>query len=455
MGNKRSTGKLIAAIILCVVAIGGAVFGIMSMGVSSTRTPAETRSSVVWVYEYAEDSMGNNLMASGTGWAIGKPGEDVRYIVTNGHVVNEAYNYPKQDPSIYGEIRVYFSAAEADYVIPEVVYFSPADDKDIAILRLPSATDKREPMIIRPSADVQVGETAYALGYPGISQQRTSYKTYGMDDITVTQGVISKRMKPNGVNYESFQMDVQIAGGNSGGPLVDKDGYVIGINTLSAVEYITDDSKVDLGMNYAIIMDELIKVLDSEKYPYTLKGETNFMNWKTLTGCGVFLVGLIAAIALFATSKVKAPAAAPAAAGAGMGAAAGAAAGRPGPQAPPQGQGYVQQRAPQVPRAVIRGVTGRFAGQSFDLTRGKIVMGRMPGVCNIVFEEGTPGVSGNHCQVTYDPVSDSCMITDNGSSYGTFLANGKKLSPNVPERINFGDTFYLADGTNKFVVTKE
>ena len=454
MESKRSTGKLIAAILLCVVAIGGLVFGILSMSVKSTRTPAETRNSIVWVYEYAEDSMGNNIAASGTGWAIGKQGEEVRYIVTNGHVVQEAYAYPKADPSIYGEIRVYFSAAEADYVIPEVVFYSAPEDKDIAILKLPSSTDKRVPMIIRPSADVQVGETAYALGYPGISQQRTSYTTYGMDDITVTQGVISKRMKPNGVNYESFQMDVQIAGGNSGGPLVDKDGYVIGINTLSAVEYITNDSKVGLGMNYAIIMDELIKVLDSEKYPYTLKGESNFMNWKTLTGCGVFLVGLIAAIVLFATSKSKA-APAPVAAAAGPGR----------PQTPPQmpqgGPGAYpggmpgQQRAPAVPRAVVRGVTGRFAGQSFDLTRGKIVMGRMPGVCNIVFEEGTPGVSGNHCQVTYDPVSDACMLTDNGSSYGTFLANGKKLAPNVPERLSFGDTFYLADGTNKFVVTKE
>ncbi len=454
MESKRSTGKLIAAILLCVVAIGGLVFGILSMSVKSTRTPAETRNSIVWVYEYAEDSMGNNIAASGTGWAIGKQGEDVRYIVTNGHVVQEAYAYPKADPSIYGEIRVYFSAAEADYVIPEVVFYSAPEDKDIAILKLPSPTDKRVPMIIRPSADVQVGETAYALGYPGISQQRTSYTTYGMDDITVTQGVISKRMKPNDVNYESFQMDVQIAGGNSGGPLVDKDGYVIGINTLSAVEYITNDSMVDLGMNYAIIMDELIKVLDSEKYPYTLKGESNFMNWKTLTGCGVFLVGLIAAIVLFATSKSKA-APAPVAAAAGPGR----------PQTPPQmpqgGPGAYpggmpgQQRAPAVPRAVVRGVTGRFAGQSFDLTRGKIVMGRMPGVCNIVFEEGTPGVSGNHCQVTYDPVSDACMLTDNGSSYGTFLANGKKLAPNVPERLSFGDTFYLADGTNKFVVTKE
>ena len=54
----------------------------------------------------------------GTGFAIGKPGEPVEYIVTNGHVVEYGYMGPK----VYAEqvssagVQVYFSAAENDYV---------------------------------------------------------------------------------------------------------------------------------------------------------------------------------------------------------------------------------------------------------------------------------------------------------------------------------------------------
>ena len=82
-------------------------------------------------------------------------------------------------------------------------------------------------------------------------------------------------------------------------------------------------------------------------------------------------------------------------------------------------------------RAVLRGVTGKYSGQSFDLLKGKVVIGRDPATCNIVFDKNTPGISGRHCQVVYDPNEDCFIITDLGSSYGTFLGNGKKLTANM------------------------
>lgn len=106
-------------------------------------------------------------------------------------------------------------------------------------------------------------------------------------------------------------------------------------------------------------------------------------------------------------------------------------------------------------RAVLRGVTGKYAGQSFDLTGGKVVIGRDPTSCNIVFEKNTPGISGRHCQVAYDPNGECFLITDLDSSYGTYLGNGKKLTANVTEKLFPGDTFYLCDNANRFVVAKE
>lgn len=106
-------------------------------------------------------------------------------------------------------------------------------------------------------------------------------------------------------------------------------------------------------------------------------------------------------------------------------------------------------------RAVLRGVTGKYSGQSFDLLKGKVVIGRDPATCNIVFDKNTPGISGRHCQVVYDPNEACFIITDLGSSYGTFLGNGKKLTANVAEKLSTGDTFYLCDNANRFVVSKE
>ena len=129
---------------------------------------------------------------------------------------------------------------------------------------------------------------------------------------------------------------------------------------------------------------------------------------------------------------------------------AGAAAGMGSGKAPARGG-----RGPVEKRAVLRGVTGKSSGQSFALLKGKVVIGRDPATCNIVFDKNTPGISGRHCQVVYDPNEDCFIITDLGSSYGTFLGNGKKLTANVAEKLSTGDTFYLCDNANRFVVSKE
>lgn len=114
-----------------------------------------------------------------------------------------------------------------------------------------------------------------------------------------------------------------------------------------------------------------------------------------------------------------------------------------------------KKRGAEEKKAVLRGVTGKYAGQTFDLLKDKVILGRDPALCNIVFDKNTPGISGRHCQLPYNETEGCFVLTDLGSSYGTFLGNGKKLAAQVPEKLSAGDTFYLCDTANRFVVAKE
>ena len=436
MEAKKSSSKQVVAILLLVIGLAAGVFGVLGLVGGGGTDPYEARKSVVMVYSYLQLTDGQSASSMGTGFAIGKPGESVEYIVTNGHVVEYGYMGPK----VYAEqvssagVQVYFSAAENDYVTAEVVYYSASNEKDIAIIRLPSKTDKREAIPIRDADDVAVGDTAFALGYPGVASQSQQFNTYDEDDITLTKGIVSKRTKPVWSNYDAFQMDVYINHGNSGGPLVDEQGFLIGINSSGAV----DEQGKSEGVNYAITSAELTRILDEERIEYTMAG--GGLSWTQTWFAYVFLpIGILAlagGIVLLVTSQKN-----------GQGA--------------PTYAGAVKAGSNQAPvrggqkHAVLRGVTGKYAGQSFDLLKGKVVIGRDPATCNIVFDKNTPGISGRHCQVVYDPNEDCFIITDLGSSYGTFLGNGKKLTANVAEKLSTGDTFYLCDNANRFVVSKE
>ena len=441
METKKATWKQIAAILLLAAGVIFTVFGVLGLVGGSSMTPYEARQGVVMVRGIIYDTEGNSQWGWGTGWAIGKPGEPVEYIVTNGHVVADAYEYPQQYPNeIFGSVEVYYSAAENDFAQAEIVYYSPQTQKDIAILRLPSPTEKRIALSLRESDSVKPGDTAYALGYPGNAVANQPLPKYDMNDITMTKGIISNRTTLTSTTYEAFQMDVSIAGGNSGGPLVDESGNVMGINVATAYDLTTGQLS---DVHYAIVIDELTKILDSERIAYTMAG--GGVSWAQPWFAYVFLpIGVLAlagGIILLVTSQKG---------GQGAPAPAGAAAGMGSGKAPARGG-----RGPVEKRAVLRGVTGKYSGQSFDLLKGKVVIGRDPATCNIVFDKNTPGISGRHCQVVYDPNEDCFIITDLGSSYGTFLGNGKKLTANVAEKLSTGDTFYLCDNANRFVVSKE
>jgi putative serine protease PepD len=115
-----------------------------------------------------------------------------------------------------------------------------------------SAAADLKPLDLGALADVQVGEMTIAIGSPfGLSQ-------------TVTTGIVSALGRtvptPMGELHDLIQTDAAINSGNSGGPLTDREGRAIGINTAIASASGGSD-----GIGFAVPIDHAARILDAVK----------------------------------------------------------------------------------------------------------------------------------------------------------------------------------------------
>jgi S1-C subfamily serine protease len=159
------------------------------------------------------------IEALGSGFVIDKQGD----IVTNNHVVQGA-----------SQIRVGFSSG-ASYSA-SLVGTDPTTD--IAIVRVDAPQSALRPLAFDMSSKVEVGDPVYAIGNP-----------FGLDR-TMTAGIVSAVGRdiqaPNGLTIPNvIQTDAPINHGNSAGPLIDRLGRVIGIN--SQIEGGTVNANVGIG----------------------------------------------------------------------------------------------------------------------------------------------------------------------------------------------------------------
>jgi putative serine protease PepD len=176
--------------------------GVVSIRAIGTATTASERSSSPFGAEQKSASID-----TGTGIVVSSGG----LIVTNDHVVDEASSVTVTLDGENGE------TAKASIV---------AEDKqaDLALLKIDPSGVTLHPLSFADSSTVQVGEAVDAIGNP-----------YGLD-WTLTTGVVSalnRQIKaPDGATISgALQTDAALNPGNSGGPLIDSAGDVIGINS--------------------------------------------------------------------------------------------------------------------------------------------------------------------------------------------------------------------------------
>jgi putative serine protease PepD len=150
-------------------------------------------------------SGGQSSQALGSGFVFDKEG----HIVTNYHVIDGATS-----------IEVRFS--NDDTLKATLVGSDPSTD--VALLKVDASADALTPLALADSSQVEVGDPVVAIGNP-----------FGLER-TVTTGIVSALQRavqaPNGYSIDHvIQTDAAINHGNSGGPLLNTRGAVIGINS--------------------------------------------------------------------------------------------------------------------------------------------------------------------------------------------------------------------------------
>lgn len=449
--KKRIVSSLLAVFLLLAVPL-----------TASADFDPETRNSVVVVETCLELDAGTVSFGWGTGFFVGEEGQDPMYLITNHHVIEpflesgegELVQAETTEGVLTGrsKIRVFYDSDDFEEAYP-VAY---DEIKDLAVLKLGAATSKRTPLPLCSPTDNMVGSTVYAVGYPGLAENifADATSTWGPSDVSVTSGSISRLLTTSGTGQMRLQIDCVIRHGNSGGPLVNEDGQVLGI----AVSSVSDEE--DSSMYYGVNIDEVIPYLKQYDVPYVLQeaGATQSSSETSLEEGTAPAGDTIVVPESVEEEPEGSSGGVPAAVWVVIGVAVAAVAGvviflllQKGKKTPAQVQPVQPAPAPapapqKVP--VLRSLAQQHNGVRIPIQGRQILIGTSQGDCQVVFRSGTPGVSRRHCSISWDAATGDFILTDLGSSFGTFLENRQKLAQGVPTRLRPGDRFYLGSPEN-------
>ena len=169
---------------------------------------------------------------SGSGWVLDKQG----HIVTNDHVVAGS-----------DFVSVTLSGNDEPYPA-RVIGTDPPND--IAVLKIDAPPEWLEPVQLGDSKTLRVGQKIIALGNP-----------FGLER-TMTVGIVSSlgrslRSKSGRMMKNIIQIDAALNQGNSGGPLLDSDAQVVGMNT--AIATLTGENT---GVGFSVPVNTIKRVTD-------------------------------------------------------------------------------------------------------------------------------------------------------------------------------------------------
>jgi S1-C subfamily serine protease len=231
------------------------VFGILESP-SILSIPLKNGEKILLVKLYPETSnsetfsSSNNKKSSGTGFAISSNG----YIVTNHHVIENAKSI-----EVKGVSGNFSKILNAKLVVSD-------EKNDLAIIKIndPSFSSFGSIPYSARQGVADVGENVFVLGYPLTS-------TMG-EEVKLTNGIVSSKTGYKG-DVSTYQISAPVQPGNSGGPLFDKNGNLIGV--VNAKHTLAENASYAIKINYVKSLIELLPQIIS--FP-----QVNLLNGKRL-----------------------------------------------------------------------------------------------------------------------------------------------------------------------------
>ena len=172
----------------------------------------------------------------GTGIVLNEKG----LILTNDHVVK-------------GARSITIDASGSSNTTRSATLVGEEANKDLALIRVNPSGLGLKPLTLASSSSVQVGDTVYAIGTP-----------YGLEE-TFTKGIVSALNReisaPDGAKITgAIQTDAALNPGNSGGPLLNEEGEVIGVNSQIASDAanVEGSQPGSTGVGFAIDSDTVV-----------------------------------------------------------------------------------------------------------------------------------------------------------------------------------------------------
>lgn len=396
---------------------------------AKTDLPAvisEAQEGVVKLFVVAFDNNHEPLVSTvGSGFAVGRMGEAPEYFVTNWHVATaylEDYNYAFDS----NHVRIWIMLddfilsdvtglpSEATSVECSIVRTSESGYPDYAVLKAVRPVKECKPLPIKSSKDIKQGETVVALGCPAIVDNQ-SLKV-GSNDITATTGSVARHMVMASAGNTSVILHTAvISGGNSGGPLIDEKGNVVGLNTYGIVD------------NYAcaIYSDYIMQILEELSIPYMAAG--GLASKISVIAAGAITAVVLVAVFFFLQKRKG-------------GSASGQGGNSAGTQTAPVGGNSTATAVPfrlQMPD-----------GRIIPLQASKVSVGRDPS-CQILFPENATSVSRQHC--TLENAGEFLILVDGGSRNGTYI-HGKKIPVGTKVALKRGSSFCVGTTENRITV---
>jgi serine protease Do len=211
------------------------------------KTPAELYKEASPAVVTVSNFRGGSQEGSGTGFLIDGEGT----IATNHHVIQGAMRVQVkfQSGALFDDVELLVDESSVDLALLRVDLAAPAD----------GGRTEAKPLALG-SSDVEVGEHVVVIGNP-----------LGLDS-TLTDGLVSQRRIYDGRAW--IQFSAPIGSGNSGGPVLNTRGEVIGVTTASL-----HGAPVAQNINLAVPLNELKKLIRAE-YPSRRKlGQPSPGHW--------------------------------------------------------------------------------------------------------------------------------------------------------------------------------